>query len=274
MNLGIQMWSVHDHCVEKGFEEVFRIVKEMGYTGFEYALGGDITLKDRCGIDARTASEAAGKMDMKILGCHMPVDKVLSMPEEVLKECQALELPYVGIGSPFKADRTSFENQKKIQQQLGRAARFFKENGVQMQIHCGVSEFLYDYEDKYVVDGLMDAVGAEYLQPEFDTQWLMCCGVDIESMFKKYKGHIDVVHLKDSLDIENKYRYLMAKYDEICDRFNEEGFAVGNHGMLDLQKAVASAGENGAKWLVVELWNEKNSLEHAEISAENIRKYM
>lgn len=273
LKLGIQMWSIHDVCVHQGMPAALKLVKDMGYDGFEFALGDDVCLKDRCGADIKEVKAALAEYDVKAIGSHIPFEPLITDPDSVLKECLELELPYAAIGPVFWGDRATYSEQKRIYEQTAQAARLFKKNGIQLQVHCSAFGYLHDYKGRHVVEGMIGEAGIEYLQPEFDTAWMICGQVDPAEMLHKYAGHVDVLHFKDFHPLPEKYEYLMVRHNTICE-LQKAGCAVGDNGVQNIEAIIGAAKESGTKWVVTELWNEKDSLEFARISAQNLLKYI
>ena len=273
LKLGIQMWSIHDICVQEGMASAIKKVKEMGYNGFEYALGDSITLKERCNTDAEEAVKILREYDVKALGAHIPFEPMLIDPKPVLEECLKLEIPYAAVGPVFWGDRATYAEQKETYVRLKDIAILFHKNGIQLQVHCSAFGYLKDYKGRYVVEGMLEEAGLENLQPEFDTAWMICGGVDPVEMLKKYEGHVDILHFKDFHPLQEEYSYLMVRHNTICEQ-QHDGCAVGENGVQDLESIVKAAGTYGTKWLITELWNEKDSLRNARVSAENLSKYM
>ena len=252
LKLGIQMWSIHDICIQEGMASAIKKVKEMGYNGFEYALGDSITLKERCNTDAEEAVKILREYDVKALGAHIPFEPMLIDPKPVLEECLKLEIPYAAVGPVFWGDRATYAEQKETYDRLKEIASLFHKNGIQLQVHCSAFGYLKDYKGRYVVEGMLEEAGLENLQPEFDTAWMICGGVD---------------------PLQEEYSYLMVRHNTICEQ-QHDGCAVGENGVQDLESIVKAAGTYGTKWLITELWNEKDSLRNAHVSAENLSKYM
>lgn len=275
MDLGLQMWSVHDHCVNDGFEAVMKKIKPMGYNGFEFAINSGATLSERVGypVDPKELKRIMDHYDVKPIGCHIDLNALLREPETVLRECLALELPYVGVGPSFEGDRTPKPDQIEKNRRIAKAAKLLKENGIKLQVHCAAYGWMRDYQGRLTSEGMIeDAGGLEYLEPELDMAWVLCGGLDPLVMLERYKGHAGIVHLKDFHPLPEWSEYILVRHNTICD--HHYGCAVGDNGSLNLSEVIPAAKETGVQWVVTELWNEKNSMENAKISAENILKYM
>jgi len=272
MKLGLQMWSVHDICVEKGIPETLRLISEMGYEGFEFALGDSITLKERCGADITEVKAALKEYGVKAIGSHVSFDGLMDNPIPILEECLQLELPYAGIGPIFCADRATYDEQKRLYEKLVPISRLFQSNGIQLQVHCAVFGYLHDYKGRPTMEGMIEECGVEYLQPEFDTAWMICSGADPKKCLSKYKNHVDVLHFKDFHPLPEHSEYILVDHNTIGDE--GYGCAVGDNGVQNVAQIIKIAQECGTKWIVTELWNEKKSLKNAQLSANLLKKFL
>lgn len=274
MKIGIQMWSIHDICVEKGFAEAFKLVSQMGYQGWEFALGSDATLSERMGrpIDIQEVKQAAAEYGIELLGSHVSTERLLENPEPIIAECVELGLSYAAVGPCFYADRTPFEDQKICYEDTKRFARMFKEAGIQFQVHGSALGYLRDYRGRRTIDGMLEECGLDLLQPEFDTAWMIVGGVIPAVYLNKYKGYVDILHFKDFHPPMEDSDYILVRHNEICD--HHKGCAVGDNGIQELGVIVQAAKECGTKWLMTELWNEADSLENAQISIDNLKKHL
>lgn len=274
LKLGLQMWSIHNIFVNEGFEYAFKKMAEMGYQGIEFAMGGSATLSERVGyeVDPKEVRKMMDYYGIEAFGNHIAMDELLKNPKKVLEENQILGISYAATGPAFEGDRLPMRDQIKKYEDCTKAAKLCKENGIQFQVHCAVYGYLHDYKGRMTWEGMIEEVGSDLLQPEFDTAWVLCSGCDIPSLMNKYKGNVGVLHLKDYKPVQYDTEYILVRHNEICD--HKGGCAVGDKGVLDVEQAVKSAKENGSEWVVTELWNEANCLENARISADNIKKYL
>lgn len=274
MKLGLQMWSIHDVCLKEGIVRALEIVRDLGYEGFEFALNSRGTVEEVFGISPAEVKRALDANNVEGIGYHASSAKLFDNPDPIIRDCHELDVAYVGIGPAFYADRTPRRTQIELTKKVEKTAKRLKENGIQLQIHCAAYGYLRDYKGRYTVDGMFEDIGLDYLQPQFDTAWMICGGVDPVEYLAKYKGYVDLVHFKDyrPLPPEDDSDYVLVRHDTINDY--DYGCAVGDGGVLDLAEVVPGAAVAGTKWAVAELWNEANSLENARISAQNLRRYL
>ena len=274
LKIGIQMWSIHNVCKELGFAKAFELVSKMGYQGWEFALGSSATLADRMERpnDLQEVKQAAAENGIELLGCHVSTERLLEDPEPVIAECRELGLSYAAVGPCFYADRTPFDEQKKCYENTKRFAQMFRDAGIQFQVHGSAFGYLRDYRGRRTIDGMLEECGLDLLQPEFDTAWMIVGGVIPAVYLDKYKGHVDILHFKDFQPPMEDSDYILVRHNEICD--NHRGCAVGDHGIQDIGTIIPAARACGTKWLMTELWNEPESLKNAEISIENLKKYL
>lgn len=269
---GIQMWSINDICMKEGLPRAFQYVRELGYEGFEFALGDCATLKEKCGMDAAEVKKAADAVGLALIGTHLSFDQLMKDPQPIIDECKELGLPYAAIGPAFFADRTPFAEQKEIYRNVRDLAALFKKNGIQLQVHCSAFGYMRDYCGRYVVDAMFEEAGLSNLQPEFDTAWMICGGVIPTVYLKKYTGYVDMLHFKDFHPPMEDSDFVMVRHNEINE--HDRGCAVGEDGIQDLHSIIEAAKAAGTKWVLVELWNEPEALKNAEISIRNLKKYL
>jgi sugar phosphate isomerase/epimerase len=274
MKIGIQMWSIHDVCKNEGFQKSFELVGKMGYQGWEFALGDKALLSERMGtrIDIDDLKKAASDNGIELLGSHISMQRLLENPKPILDECLKLGLSYAAIGPAFYGDREPFADQKAKYADVKRISKLFKDNGIQFQVHGSAFGYLRDYRGRRTIDGMIEECGVENLQPEFDTAWMICGGVLPTEYLRKYKGHVDILHFKDFHPPMEDSDYILVRHNNVADHWL--GCAVGDNGIQDLGTIVPVAHECGTKWLLVELWNEQNSLENAKISIDNLKKHV
>lgn len=272
MKLGIQLWSIHDVCMKQGFDRAFAAIREQGYEGVEFALASDASIPEHYNTTMEEIKKALSNNGIKAVGVHTAFEQVLKNPDAILEECLELELPYIAVFPELYPDRTPFDRQKKAIEQTGKLAWLFKGAGIQPQVHCSAFTYMKDYKGRHMNEGYIEELGIERLQPEFDTAWMIVGGAEPIGWFKKYAGHIDIVHLKDFHPPMENSDYILVRHNTITEQ--NRGCAVGDQGVQDVESIVKTVGECGGNWILTELWNEPNSMENAKISAQNIMPHL
>ncbi|NLG37648.1 MAG: sugar phosphate isomerase/epimerase, partial [Clostridiales bacterium] len=171
----------------------------------------------------------------------------------------------------FYGDREVSKGQIAKYVRFREVVRMFRDSGVKLVVHGSGYGYLNDYKGRLVIEGMLEEANAD---PELDTCWMILGGVDVEKYIRKYRGRVDLLHLKDFKPPYEESEYVIVRQNSIENRWRECYTAVGQDGVLDLPRVVKTAVECGTKWLIVELWNERESLENACVSAENIRRYL
>ena len=273
MRLGLQMWSIFDVVMEKGFAAAMREVRKIGYEGIEFAMHGNPTVSALTGIAPRDLKAMLDDAGIVPIGHHLPEPKVvLDNWSSVVEEIQTLGVPYSGIGPAFYGDRTPFSDQKETYALYANLCGMLRDAGTQPVVHGSAYGFLLDYKGRHVIEGMLEEIGLDLLQPEFDTAWMIIGRVDPVEYIHKYANHVDLLHLKDFHPPIEESDYLMVRHNTVAD--HGRGTAVGEDGVQDVGQIVRAAGESGVKWLITELWNEPNSMENAAKSLENISRYL
>ena len=268
MKLGLQMWSINDVCLQQGMRRAMEQIAPMGYQGFEFALGRYPTLWEMTRERPADVAQAMKDNGVEPIGIHIGLNHILERTAEVIDEMHALGVPYAGIAPAFYGDREPHPRQKALYADVVRAAKLLKAEDIQMQVHCAVFGYLLDYKERPTSLGMIEEAGIDLLQPEFDTAWVICSGLDPAELLRMYKGHTDVLHFKDYHPCFTPSPYILVDHNTIGDY--GYGCAVGDNGVQDVKTIVDAAREAEVKWVVTELWNEENALENAAISAKNI----
>ena len=268
MKMGIQMWSIHDECMRRGVDETMRIVSDMGYTGFEFAVHEYATVEQLWGERPEKIAETMARYGVQPLGIHLNWDLFSADPMTVIRECRILGLPYLGLGHLYYPDREPAERQMAIHKRLGELSRIAADNGMKMLLHVSATGYCRDYKGRYSFEGMLEDVGEEWIQPEFDTAWMVVGGVDPEAYIRKYAGRVDVLHLKEFTGPLEQTEDVMKRHDAIT---IDRACAIGASGSQNTPGIIETARESGTKWILTELWNEENALENALQSARYIR---
>lgn len=269
--VGLQLYSVRDK-MEADMEATLKQVKEIGYDYVEFA-----------GYFDKSAEEVKAlldKYDLKCASVHQTYDVFLEAPEENVEYLKTIGAKFCAV--PWMA----MENQKgqpgfeKAVSDIAKVAKLLRDNGITMLYHNHDFEF-EKYEGKYLFDWLYETVGLDLLKPEIDTCWVKYAGEDPCAYLEKYKGHIDVVHLKDFVCKEFAGGPVYALIDNSgkenapkkSREENEFKFRYVGGGLQNFGEILASAEKAGAEYVIVEQdqWYEDDNLELAKKSREYLK---
>lgn len=257
--LALQMYSVRDD-MQEDFYGTLKKVKEMGYTGVEFA--------GLYGHDPLEVKKICEELGLVIVSAHVPTQELFEKPEETIAAYKSMGCPRMVIPY-YNLNKDNFEetvaNFKKI-------AEIAKREGVVLQYHNHDFEF-EKVDGKYLLDMLYEAIPAELLQTQIDTCWANVGGANPVEYVKKYAGRIPTVHLKDFAGKKSDNMYALIGIDEDKKKDTDGAFELRpvGKGVQDFPAIVAAAEASGAQWVIVEQDSPSlglSPLECAAVSAE------
>lgn len=246
--IALQLYSLRDE-MKADFYGTLKKVKEMGYTGVEFA--------GLYGQDPLEAKKMCEELGLEIVSAHVALKLLLSELEETLECYKKLGTPHIVV--PFLPEqyRPGHEEFQTIIEELRRIGKAVKEAGMILQYHNHDFEFV-KVDGIYGLDYLYQEVPAELLQTQLDTCWIKVAGEEPAEYVKKYAGRIPTVHLKDYAGIQSENMYGLLGEEETEKKISGENFEDAfefrplGRGVQDIPAIVAAAKEGGAQWFIVE----------------------
>ena len=242
--IALQLYSVRGD-LEKDFYGTIRSVKEIGYSGVEFA--------GLYGHDPLEVKAFCEELGIVPLSAHVPFQDFLADMDGTVATYKALGVKYVAI--PYLTEelrpgqpgfQTVIDGMKVIGAKL-------KEAGIVQQYHNHDFEFV-KLDGEYALDILYKEIGPELLQTQLDTCWVNVGGEVPADYIRKYAGRTPTVHLKDFVGSKSENMYGLIGLEGSEAKADEGKFQlrpVGS-GKQDFPAIVAAADEGGAMWYIVE----------------------
>jgi len=186
--LGLQLWSLRTQLTASlpaGMAEV----KALGFTMVETAGTYGHTAKD-----IRTLADANG---LKIVGSHIPYERLVSDLPGVIAEVKTLGASYVCVA--WVPHKTAFD----VPQAKAAAANFNKWGAALKAAGLGFGFHTHGYEFRPLPDGssAFDVMLAEtdpsLVFCEMDVFWVVQGGIDPVKLMEKYPNRFKAFHIKD-----------------------------------------------------------------------------
>ncbi len=269
LKVGIQLYSLRDKMAEDMYGTL-KAVKEMGYDYVELA-----------GYSGKSAEEIRAMLDEIGLEC-ISVHQLIT-PEnggmEAVEFVKTLGAKYAAI--PWYNAEEFNKNWDATIKKFTEAGKFLAENGLSMLYHNHDFEF-QKKDGEIIIDKLYSTIDEKYLNPEFDTCWIKYAGYEPVEYLEKYKGRINVVHIKDFwakklangpvyalIDSEGK----VEEEDKPAEGAREFEFRPVGSGMQDVKSIVEATIKAGAEYIIVEQddWYEGDNLADAKKSREYLK---
>lgn len=243
-NIALQLYSVRGD-LEKDFFGTIRAVKEIGYSGVEFA--------GLYGHDPLEVKAFCEQIGITPLSAHVPFQAFMEDMDGTVAAYKALGVKYVAI--PYLTEdlrpgqpgfQTVIDGMKVIGAKL-------KEAGIVQQYHNHDFEFV-KLDGEYALDILYREIGPDLLQTQLDTCWVNVGGEVPADYIRKYAGRTPTVHLKDFVGSKSENMYGLIGLEGSEAKSDETKFQlrpVGS-GKQDFPAIVAAADEGGAMWYIVE----------------------
>ncbi|MCA9438931.1 MAG: sugar phosphate isomerase/epimerase [Candidatus Omnitrophica bacterium] len=223
--IGIQLYTVRQD-LDKDYTGTIRRLAEMGYQGIELANFGQLAATDLKAL--------VDDLAIDVVGCHASLDQMKNDLESVLDYQEAignhrLILPHLS----EEIQARGSQGYREVGEFLGETAQRIAPRGFSLSYHNHSFEFVPDGEG-YYLDTLLEAGEKANVKSELDTYWVRHGGADPVDYIRKYSGRIELLHIKDMGEGEEK-------------PFSEIG-----SGLLDWDSIFAAAEEAGVEWYLVE----------------------
>ncbi len=268
LKIGLQLYSVRDK-MEKDMSATLKAVKEFGYDYVEMA-----------GYFDKSAEEISAMLkeyDLKCISVHQSLDFYSEKGSAGIDFVKALGAEYSAI--PWYEANEFKNNFAATMELFGNMGKTLKEGGLKLLYHNHDFEFT-EKDGELIIDKIYSTVSPEYLNPEFDTCWVKYAGYCPCEYLDKYKGRIEVVHIKDfwakKLAAGPVYALIDSDGKEIKVELSGERdfeFRPVGSGMQDVKAIMEASEKAGASYVIVEQdnWYEADSLECAKKSREYLK---
>jgi sugar phosphate isomerase/epimerase len=186
--LGLQLWSLRAQLTA-GLPSGMAAVKGLGFTDVESAGTYGHTPKE-----FRAVADANG---LRIVGAHIPYERMLADVPGVIAEAKTLGADYVIVA--WVPHKTSFDvAQAKV------AAANFNTWGAQLKAAgLGFGFHTHGYEFRPLPDGssafdvMLKETDPALVFCEMDVFWVVQAGIDPVALLKKYPDRFKAFHIKD-----------------------------------------------------------------------------
>jgi sugar phosphate isomerase/epimerase len=233
--LGLQLWSLRNQLTASlpaGMAEV----KALGFTMVESAGTYGHTAKE-----FRALADANG---LKIVGSHIPYERMVSDLPGVIAEAKTLGAKYVIVA--WVPHKTAFD----VDQARAAVANFniwgaaLKAEGLGFGFHTHGYEFKPLADGTSAFDVMLNETKPELVFCEMDVFWVVQAGIDPVKLLEKYPGRFKAFHIKD------------MKKGAPIDLYEGHAPASDNvivgQGSMDWPAIVAAGNKTGVKYYFIE----------------------
>ncbi|MBV9182658.1 MAG: sugar phosphate isomerase/epimerase [Acidobacteria bacterium] len=252
--VGLQLYTLRDQ-LEKDVAGTIRQVADIGYKDVEiYSLYGKSPAEFQKILQDNGISASSG---------HYLLPDVKSNWDRRVEEAKTLGLKYMVNAILAPAERTSFEDYKRLVEVFNKAGETAHSAGIQFCYHNHNFEFT-KYGDTTAYGYLLKTLDAKLVQFEMDCFWVTHAGEDPVSYFRGYPGRFRLLHIKDMKDKPAPTHELDAKMGL---------FAPVGQGTIDWKRIFAAARQGGMQHYYVEQdYCEQAPIEAVKLSYQYLSK--
>lgn len=265
---------------EKQAIDTLSAIKRAGYEGIE--LNGFMIRPTSFMVRMMTKMAGmpvgkGGKLDWNglikesglcVVSIHEDLGTIKREPDKVIKGAKEFGTKYVVITGMYRFDYTDEATVRSLAEDLNKAGKNLKENGIELLYHNHNCEFSKVSKDKTAYQILIEETNPEYVNFEFDSYWPTEAGVDAISLMKQLGSRLKLYHINDrGSRVVGRSMTPILKSDSM-----ELGYGNMNLiPMVDQAKAV------GVEAIILEShknWIENSPLKSIQLSGEFLKKHI
>lgn len=247
--VGVQMMIFKKQIEEIGVYEVLRKIKEIGYSCVEVSqveMSSENVAGIRKAMDDFDIEVAALSAAVELQG--VGGESLKTHFDKIVSDCKTLDCNYLRIGVMPFAYMVSKEQALVFAQMCDEYAERLEEHGIKLYYHNHHMEFV-KYDDKYLLDILREE--SSKLGFELDVYWIQRGGENPVNFIEKYKGKVELLHLKDYKIAKPDFSEceadnMWAAFDKITQ------FAEIYEGSLDFDAIIETGLKSGVEYMIIE----------------------
>lgn len=271
--VGLQLYSIRD-ALTADFEGSLRKVKEIGYDCVEFAGN----------YGKKTGEELKALLDdigLECISVHQGIDIYNEQGSKFTDFLKTIGARYAVIPWWSRDNIYGTENWDDTEKKFRWLGKLLADNGIKFLYHNHDFEFLPVIDGKTSYDHMFEILDG-VLYPEPDTCWIHYAGYDPSEYLRKYKGKIDIVHLKDfsckNLKAGPMYALIDKNGKDIGSASKEENefkYVPLGMGRQNFDEIIKACEDIDAECLVVEQDEsvDRPSLEAAELSRRYLKEH-
>ena len=188
MQIGAQLYTTRESCQTlEGFAETLARIADIGY--------GTVQVSGTCPYEAEWLKGQLDRNGLKCVLTHIPVPRLTGALEQVLRDHEVFDCPYIGLGYWGFSEEGGMTLEGWLNT-FPPVAKAIHEGGRYFMYHNHHNEFRR-IGGRRVMEALMEAVPAEWMGFTLDTYWVQVGGGDPAQWLEKLAGRIPCIHLKD-----------------------------------------------------------------------------
>ncbi len=237
-NIGLQLYTLRNEIQNDGLEATLEKVAGIGYKwmeGFGYENGMIL------GKSPQEFGQIITGLGMTLPSMHAVTElttsggksAIMDAMRKAAEDSKTAGAQYLVYAYLNESERTSLDDYKRHAETFNQFGEISKEVGLQFAYHNHDFEF-ETFDNTIAYDYLIENTDPELVKFELDLYWIVKAGYDPIEYFNKANGRIELWHVKDMNNQDEKF------------------FAPVGKGIIDFEPIFAQKDVSGMKFFFVE----------------------
>ncbi|WP_338045972.1 sugar phosphate isomerase/epimerase [Paenibacillus sacheonensis] len=248
--MAAQLYTLRDYLkTPEDMAATLKRVKEIGYNAVQVSGIGPIGHRE---LKALTDREG-----LEICATHVGYADLTTRIDEIIEQHHNWECRYVGIGGLPESYRGSAEGYAAFASEASEIGKRLQDAGLTFIYHNHDFEFA-KFAGRTGMEILLEQSDPEAFHFELDVYWAQAGGADPIDWIRRFKGRMEVVHLKDM----------------VVTSAREQRYAEIGEGNMNFAGILAACREIGVEWGAVEQDScyDRNPFDSLAISLAQLKK--
>ncbi|MBN1624439.1 MAG: sugar phosphate isomerase/epimerase [Clostridia bacterium] len=225
--ISAQLYTLRKYTqTPEGLLDTLKKIKEIGYKSFQLSGAGP--------MDPAYIRKCLDETGLVMSATHTSPQRLKEDLDSVIREHKLWNCEFVGVGMMPEEYRDDYAGIVRFSHEYDEIGRKLKANGLTLIYHNHDFEF-QKFDDKLIMDILMDETNPRSFEFEIDTYWVQSGGGNPEDWIYKMDGRMRYIHFKDMAMDGRK-----------------QIFAPVGEGNLNWEKIITACEETKVEWCAIE----------------------
>ena len=269
MKVGMQILPL----LHEFFDNPLETLETIGGLGYRY-----VELIDQIGHADRVSGtnytpkqivEYAQQTGISFVGAHIGsnlnvppkplLDIILESKDEqkaIVEYYSNLKCPTLAMAEDYFPSKDYLLKRCEMYNQFG---EMLAEAGIQLLYHTHFYDF-QTFDDKYILDIMMEQVESEFLKLEIDAYWTIIGGMNPADVIRKYGKRVSILHIKDypydrlgEINIWDVFpKEKPVEYKTFWEIVKPETFVEIGYGAVKIQDIINAGNDNEVPYILME----------------------
>ncbi len=234
--LAVQMFTLREHTKSStDFANALAKIAKMGYKAVQLSAVGCMN-GDNPAVNAKQARKMLHDQGIRCIATHRPWPNLMEKLDEEIEFHQTLGCDYIAIGGIPGDYGHHYDGYRSWLSDAEGVIQALKKVGIRFGHHNHSHEFARPTMHGPTLEDVIIEESNEDLMLELDLYWIIHAGASPETILKRCKGRVPVVHIKDKEILEG----------------NDSSICAIGEGTMDWPNIFKTGDACGVDWWAIE----------------------